>query len=110
MGATLAAAVRATPEAEGWLVTLGDMPWIDPGTIASVARSLDEGAPIVAPFYRNMRGHPVGFGTVHRTALAALDGDAGARALLSTQAVKRIEVDDPNILRDVDMPGDLLAK
>ncbi len=31
MGATLAAAVRATPEAEGWLVALGDMPWIRAG-------------------------------------------------------------------------------
>ena len=49
MGATLAAAVRARPEAEGWLVALGDMPWIEPQTIEAVARPLDGGTPLVAP-------------------------------------------------------------
>jgi molybdenum cofactor cytidylyltransferase len=85
MGATLAAAVRATQDAEGWLVTLGDMPWIEPGTVEAVARSLDAGASIVAPFYRGQRGHPAGFGVAHLNALSALDGDAGARALFMTR-------------------------
>ncbi len=43
MGAALAA-VRATSEAEGWLVALGDMPWIEPSSIEAVARPLDAGA------------------------------------------------------------------
>jgi molybdenum cofactor cytidylyltransferase len=107
MGATLAAAVRATHDAQGWLVTLGDMPWIESQTIELVARSLDEGASIVAPFYRGQRGHPAGFGAIHREALSALDGDAGARALFMSEAVERIDVDDANILRDVDLPEDL---
>ena len=107
MGATLAAAVRATQDAEGWLVTLGDMPWIEPGTVEAVARSLDAGASIVAPFYRGQRGHPAGFGAMHREALSALDGDAGARALFMSAAVERIDVEDANILRDVDLPADL---
>ncbi|WP_244816921.1 NTP transferase domain-containing protein [Caballeronia sp. Lep1P3] len=107
MGATLAAAVRATPEADGWIVALGDMPWIDSATIEAVARALDGGAPLVAPFYRGQRGHPAGFGGGHRAALAALDGDAGARGLFATTPPLVIEVDDPNVLRDVDQPGDL---
>jgi len=107
MGATLAAAVRATQDAEGWLVPLGDMPWIEPGTVEAVARSLDAGASIVAPFYRGQRGHPAGFGAMDLEALSCLDGDAGARALFMSEAVERIEVEDANILRDVDLPGDL---
>ena len=107
MGATLAAAVRATQDAQGWLVTLGDMPWIEPGTVEAVARSLDAGASIVAPFYRGQRGHPAGFGAMHREALSALDGDAGARALFMSEVVERIDVEDANILRDVDLPADL---
>ncbi|WP_031363670.1 nucleotidyltransferase family protein [Caballeronia sordidicola] len=110
MGATLAAAVRATQDAEGWLVTLGDMPWIEPGTVEAVARSLDAGASIVAPFYRGQRGHPAGFGAMHREALSALDGDAGARALFMSEVVERIDVEDANILRDVDLPGDLPSR
>jgi len=107
MGATLAAAVRATQDAEGWLVTLADMPWIEPGTVEAVARSLDAGASIVAPFYRGQRGHPAGFGAMHREALSALDGDAGVRALFMSEVVERIDVEDANILRDVDLPADL---
>lgn len=107
MGATLAAAVRATAEAEGWLVTLADMPWIGASTVEAVARSLDNGASIVAPYYRGQRGHPAGFGALHLDALSTLDGDAGARNLFVSEKVEKIEVDDANILRDVDLPEDL---
>jgi molybdenum cofactor cytidylyltransferase len=108
MGATLAAAVRATSEAEGWLVALGDMPWIEPATIEAIARPLDAGEALVAPVYHGKRGHPVGFGIAHRDMLVSLDGDAGARALFaSSQTPLLIEVDDANVLRDVDLPSDL---
>ena len=107
MGASLAAGVRATCDAEGWIVALADMPWIAPSTIDAVARTLDEGASIVVPVYRGQRGHPVGFRVDHREALAALDGDVGARSLLMSQAVTRVEVDDAGILRDVDTHEDL---
>lgn len=107
MGATLAAAVRATQDADGWLVTLADMPWIEVSTVEAVARSLDGGASIVAPFYRGQRGHPAGFGALHLDALCILDGDAGARNLFVSEKVEKIEVDDANILRDVDLPEDL---
>jgi molybdenum cofactor cytidylyltransferase len=107
MGATLAAAVRATSEAEGWLVALGDMPWIEPASIEAVARPLDAGEALVAPFYRGKRGHPAGFGIVYRDALMGLDGDAGARGIFSTTTPFKVDVDDPNVLRDVDLPSDL---
>jgi molybdenum cofactor cytidylyltransferase len=107
MGATLAAAVRATSEADGWLVALGDMPWIEPATIEAIARPLDAGEALVAPFYRGKRGHPVGFGIAHRDALAALDGDAGARGILAIETPFAVDVDDANVLRDVDLPSDL---
>ena len=107
MGATLAAAVGATSEADGWLVALGDMPWIEPATYEAVARALDGGEALSAPFFRGKRGHPVGFGIVHREALLALDGDTGARGVFSSHTPFVVEVDDPNMLRDVDLPSDL---
>jgi molybdenum cofactor cytidylyltransferase len=107
MGASLAAGVRASADAEGWIVSLADMPWIAPNTIESVARRLDEGASIVIPVYRGQRGHPVGFGAMHGSALAALDGDVGARALLASSDSTKIEVDDAGVLADVDTPSDL---
>lgn len=107
MGASLAAGVRASGDAEGWIVALADMPWILSETIEALARALDDGASIVAPEYRGQRGHPVGFHAEHRAALAALDGDVGARGLLNSQKITRIAVDDAGILRDIDTPKDL---
>ncbi|KFG95623.1 molybdopterin-guanine dinucleotide biosynthesis protein MobA [Burkholderia paludis] len=108
MGASLAAGVRATPEANGWLVALGDMPWIAASTYEAVTRALDDAdASIIAPAHRGVRGHPVGFAAHHFDALAALDGDTGARALFAGAPVRLLDVDDPGILRDIDTPADL---
>lgn len=107
MGASLAAGIEASADAEGWIVGLADMPRIAVSTIEAVARTLDDGASIVVPFYRGQRGHPVGFGPEHRDALMALDGDTGARVLLIEHQIARLDVDDPGILRDVDTPEDL---
>jgi len=109
MGASLAAGVEASRDAESWIVALADMPGIAESTIEAVARRLDEGASLVAPYYHGERGHPVGFGAQHFAALSALDGDAGARELLKQHEVTRIDVDDPGILGDVDTPDDLLG-
>ena len=107
MGASLAAGIEASEDAEGWIVALADMPRIAITTIEAVARALDGGASLVAPFYDGERGHPVGFGIEHRDALLTLDGDTGARSLLMSQRVMRLDVGDPGILRDVDTPEDL---
>jgi len=108
MGASLAAGVRATPDANGWLVALGDMPWIAASTYETVTRALEaDNASIVAPAHRGVRGHPVGFAAHHFDALAALDGDTGARALFASAPVQLLDVDDPGIVRDVDTPADL---
>lgn len=110
MGASLACGVAATRDADAWIVTLADMPWIRPATIRDVVDALQHGADIVAPAYRGVRGHPVGFARRHFAALAALTGDTGARDLLRAEAhgVTLIDVDDPGIVRDVDTPAALL--
>lgn len=107
MGASLAAGVRATAQAEGWLVALADMPWIAPATIEVIACRVDGGASVVAPIYRGRRGHPVGFGTMHLDALSSLDGDIGARTILEAADVTAIEVDDAGVLADIDTYPDL---
>ena len=107
MGASLAAGIEASADSEGWIVALADMPRIAVATVEAVARTLDGGASIVVPFYQGQRGHPVGFGPEHRDALMGLDGDAGARALLASHQIARLDVNDPGILRDVDTPEDL---
>ena len=109
MGASLACGVAAEAEADGWIVALGDMPWIAPGTIAAVADALRAGAEIAAPRWRGERGHPVGFARAYGPLLAALTGDEGARAIVAARqwALALVDVDDPGAVRDVDRPADL---
>ena len=107
MGASLAAAVAATADAQGWIVALGDMPFIKPETVAEVARALAAGNKIAAPAVNGRRGHPVGFAASFGAALGTLAGDEGARRLLAENAVTLIACDDAGILQDVDRPEDL---
>ena len=111
MGVTLATAVAAAPQADGWVVALADMPWIAPATIAAVAARVRDGASLVAPVHDGRRGHPVGFAQAHRAALAALTGDEGARTVVAAQmdALEGLDVDDPGVLLDIDRRDDLAA-
>jgi len=112
MGASLAAGVASLPDDSGVVVALADMPWIRPATIRRVVEAVAQGALIAAPRHRGERGHPVGFAPRLRHELEALDGDRGARALMTAHrdAMALIEVDDPGVLRDVDTRADLSRK
>ena len=43
MGASLACGVVSAAQADGWIVALADMPWIDPASIAQVADAVRDG-------------------------------------------------------------------
>jgi molybdenum cofactor cytidylyltransferase len=111
MGASLAAGVAASRDARGWLIVLADMPAIQHSTLQRVARALDTGAVLAAPFHAGQRGHPVGFHSSVRDELLTLSGEAGARDILTRHAaaLTRLDVDDAGILLDVDTPADLAA-
>jgi molybdenum cofactor cytidylyltransferase len=109
MGASLACAVRAARDADAYLIALADMPFIRASSIAAVRDALAAGAPLAAPYFRGRRGHPVGISARFRAALEDLQGDEGARKILSAGAsnIVKVPVGDPGVLRDIDTPGDL---
>jgi molybdenum cofactor cytidylyltransferase len=111
MGASLACGIAETAGADGWLIALADMPYIKESTFRSLVEALRAGAELVAPVHAGQRGHPVGFSAMFRSELLALDGDRGARQLLTRHADRlvRCEIDDPGVLMDVDTPMDLGA-
>lgn len=110
MGNSLSRAIRASKAAHSWLISLADMPWIKTETLLHVVTALQNCASIVAPVFKGQRGHPVGFNKKYRDDLLALDGDSGARSLLTTHSehIQLLTVDDPGILSDVDTPEDLI--
>jgi len=111
MGESLKSAIAATPDADGWVVALADMPYVQPATHTAIMRALADGAAIAAPVYRGERGHPVGLSARFREDLLALEGDAGARMILKSHAheIRLVEVDDPGVLKDIDTPADLAS-
>jgi molybdenum cofactor cytidylyltransferase len=113
MGASLACAASAAahlePNADGYLIALADMPFLRRTTIAAVRDALSGGAPLVAPYFRARRGHPVGLSHQFFHELLALRGEEGAKRLLAAheKQMVKIPVGDPGALRDIDRPEDL---
>jgi len=107
MGTSIATGVAATADASGWLILPGDLPLITSKSIKSVADALRHYA-LVAPFFQNVQGHPVGFGRQFRDELLGLRGDSGARGVLLRNQVHRLSVDDDGCVFDVDTPDLLL--
>ena len=109
MGYSLAAGVRATPDAGGWVVMLGDMPRVSSQTVRTVAEAVRDGATVALPVYRGRRGHPVGLHGRLVDRLVALTGDEGARSVVAalSHEARMLEVEDSGILADIDTPADL---
>jgi molybdenum cofactor cytidylyltransferase len=100
-------------ELDAALVCLADMPWVRPAHVDALIDAFEADAerPICVPIYDRQRGHPVLWPARHLPAIAALAGDAGARALLAAHAaeVRTVPVADPGVVRDVDTPAALAA-
>ena len=113
MADSLTAAIRYSSKFEAaqvsYVITLADMPYIQPNTIRAVANKIADGASIVIPTFQNQRGHPVGFSAKFRHELESLQGDEGARSVIKRYAneVELLPTDDAGILADIDTPADL---
>ena len=113
MGDSIAAAVRKTPEAAGWLVLPADLPLIQPETLLLVAQALQT-HPVVLPCYAGadgkdepLRGHPVGFSAVCRQDLLKLHGNKGAAGVIVDYSAIKLIVNDVGMVTDIDTVDDL---
>lgn len=109
MGTSLAAGIKATERADGWLIMLADMPWVRPDTLFTIVDRLKNGATIIAPVHAGQRGHPVGFSSHWLKALADLSGDRGARDVIKahSEELELYATDDAGVLQDIDYPDDI---
>ncbi|MBK0091244.1 MULTISPECIES: nucleotidyltransferase family protein [Erwiniaceae] len=104
LGHSIAAGVAATSDYDGWLIVLGDMPLLTTSSYLAVARALQT-SPLVRSEVQGMPGHPVGFQKPFYAELIQLEGDNGARALLSRHPVTPVKLTDLGCLKDVDTPA-----
>ena len=123
MGDSIAAAVKATACANGWLILPADLPLVQPQTLKTLALQLlsadagDAALQVIQPFYQaedqainqaqnGLKGHPVAFSRAAAQALMQLRGDQGAstvvRKAAENQQLKRWACDDIGCVLDVD--------
>ncbi len=113
MGASLAYGVEQTSDWNGWVICLGDMPWVSVDTYQNIANNLRY-HPITRPSIINTSptqtpGHPVGFQRQFKQELQALTGDEGAKYIISRHkhSLYSMETSDYGIVLDIDLPSDL---
>ncbi|BEU96644.1 nucleotidyltransferase family protein [Acidovorax sp. DW039] len=107
MGDSIAAAVRQTVSAAGWLVLPGDLPLVQPATLQAMAKVLQEKRAVVAwPEFAGERGHPVAFGRDCLLDLLALQGEKGAAPVVRKWADQghglAVPVVDEGVVTDID--------
>ncbi|WP_150006232.1 nucleotidyltransferase family protein [Iodidimonas muriae] len=112
LSASVKAGVQAVPDhCAAALFMLGDMPRVAPETLHSLVQSYwaAEKPPAVVPYYHGKRGNPVLWDRSQFFALAALQGDQGARGLLKAlgSEIQTLDVKDQGILQDADDPASL---
>ena len=109
MGDSIAAGVRATADASGWLILPADLPLIRSETLRAIA--LAAPCAVTVPLYQGQRGHPVRFAAACGPELLLLKGNQGAaqivRAHEAINSVAFIEIDDPGSVTDIDTLDDL---
>jgi molybdenum cofactor cytidylyltransferase len=108
-GTSIAAGVAAlSATAKGVVIVLGDQPRLPDTLLTDLIETFRrEGKPIAAPVYRGFQGTPVIFAASVFDELRALDGDAGARAVVRKDPgrVAQLAV-DADMPVDVDTPED----
>ena len=110
MGHSIACAVNASQDSDGWCLLPADMPYIKPSTTQRLIAALANDAELAAPYYRGRRGHPVAISNRFARHLSALDGDTGARHIIERNIglMTSIDCDDSGVLIDIDVPADII--
>ena len=114
MLSSVQAGFRALPtDAEAALVMLGDQPFLPVRIIVAIVEAYRGNRKgIVVPAYGGRRGHPVLIDLKYRDEVLGLDPSDGLRQLMLAHPgdILEVEVDDPAVLRDMDVPADYAAE
>lgn len=97
---------QSQPYVDGYMILLGDMPWIDQTVLKNLIRSFytNPASAIVAPSFQKRRGNPVIFSKKYRDDLLSLSGDSGARPVMQKfqDQVIEVQVENERLLMDID--------
>jgi len=111
MSGSIRAGIEASdPGAEGYMILLGDQPFVSPKTLEALVEARRAShAKIVVPSYRGQRGNPVLLDASLSPEVKTISGDIGCRAIFGHHGgdILEVSVEDPGVLLDIDTPGQL---
>ena len=104
---------EASPDCDGFLICLADMPFINTPEInklihAYVKNRIKEKRLIVLPVFQGHRGNPVLFSSEFRNDILEYKKESGCKEIImnNSESVKEIVMDNDNMLLDVDTMED----
>ncbi|MDB5929486.1 MAG: hypothetical protein JWR60_1193 [Polaromonas sp.] len=106
MGDSIAAGVRATADAAGWLILPGDLPLVRASSLRAIAAA-PLGLDVVVPVVDGQRGHPVRFSARCGAELMRLSGGQGAASVVRAWGTAEWPLDDVGCVADIDTLQDL---
>ena len=94
-----------SPGSDGFLIALGDQPFLKTRTINVLIRAFEAGeGRIIVPSFEGRTGHPVIFHKAYKKELMNLKGDAGGRSVVERhrEDVRVVRVKSIGVVKDVD--------
>ena len=91
------------------LVLPADMPFVASATVAAVGVRAAATQSVIVPVHQGRNGHPIAMPRAVCDRLSVLDPATTLKEALAAVGASRetLDVPDPGVLRDVDVPGDL---
>jgi molybdenum cofactor cytidylyltransferase len=111
LSTSLRAGLRAlSPDIEGALILLGDMPETEVGVLRALMAAFTDASAICVPMRHGRRGNPVLWGRRYFAEMMELTGDTGAKPLMARHEAKLVDVEvmTDSIFHDIDAPDDLM--
>ena len=92
---------------EAFFISLGDMPSINYNTYNQLIK-YSKDKKVIVPLFKGQKGNPVLFPKSFEKKLLSIEGDSGAKKMLeiNKKKVLNLEIDDPGIIKDLDVPSD----
>jgi len=94
------------------LVLPADMPFVASATVEAVAARAAATGSVIVPVHQGRNGHPLAVPAAIGDRLVTLDPASTLKDALTAIGASRetLDVPDPGVLRDVDVPGDLAGQ
>ena len=98
---------KLSKKTDSFFISLGDMPSINYDTYNQLIKC-NKNKKAIVPMFKGQQGNPVLFPKSFEEKLLSIQGDSGAKKILeiNKKEVLYLEINDPGIIRDLDVPND----